>query len=125
MRKKIKIISDGKNAKLFINGKKVLCKDLKFQFVGNADCKPMIKFYAKWLKQDKERKFVLNCDKTEILTDELKLETMESQGFVCKNCKYAKKMDDENKLECIREKSVETIRIVVDENDSCRLFDGK
>lgn len=42
MKEKIKIISDGKTAQVFIDGKKVKCTDMELHFIGHVNEKPMI-----------------------------------------------------------------------------------
>ena len=42
MKEKIKIISDGKTAQVFIDGKKVKCTDMELHFSGHVGREPMI-----------------------------------------------------------------------------------
>ena len=42
MKEKIKIISDGNMAEVWIDGKKVLCTDIDLRFSGHVGCEPMI-----------------------------------------------------------------------------------
>ena len=48
MKEKIKIISDGETAQVFIEGEKVKCTDMELHFIGHADKKPMITIDARW-----------------------------------------------------------------------------
>lgn len=73
MNEKIKIISDGKTAQVFIDGKKVSCTDMELHFSGHVGRKPMITVDAQWHKEDKDGNLVLNNDKTEVLTEEIKI----------------------------------------------------
>ena len=52
MKEKIKIISDGETAQVFIEGEKVKCTDMELHFIGHADKKPMITIDARWNKMD-------------------------------------------------------------------------
>lgn len=73
MKEKIKIISDGEKAEVYIDGKKVRCTDMELHFIGHVDSKPMITVNAQWHKEDKDGNLVLNNDKTEVLTDGIKI----------------------------------------------------
>nr|DAQ01226.1 MAG TPA: hypothetical protein [Caudoviricetes sp.] len=73
MKEKIKIISDGKTAQVFIEGKKVSCTDMELHFSGHVGKKPMITVDAQWNKEDKDGNLVLNNDKTEVLTEGIKI----------------------------------------------------
>lgn len=73
MNEKIKIISDGKTAQVFIDGKKVSCTDMELHFSGHVGREPMITVDAQWHKEDKDGNLVLNNDKTEVLTEEIKI----------------------------------------------------
>lgn len=73
MNEKIKIISDGKTAKVFIDGKKVRCTDMELHFSGHSNQSPMIRVDARWHKTDKNGNTILNEDKTAILTDGIKI----------------------------------------------------
>lgn len=42
MKEKIKIISDGETAEVYIDGKKVRCTDMELHFIGHVDMEPMI-----------------------------------------------------------------------------------
>lgn len=50
MKEKIKIISDGEIAEIYIDGKKVMCTDMELHFIGHSDKKPMITVDARWRK---------------------------------------------------------------------------
>lgn len=73
MKEKIKIISDGEKAEVYIDGKKVRCTDMELHFIGHVDSKPMITVNAQWHKEDKDGNLVLNNDKTEVLTEGIKI----------------------------------------------------
>ena len=73
MEEKIKIISDGKTAQVYIDGKKVRCTDIELHFSGHTDRKPMITVDARWHKTDENGVIILNDDKTETLTEEIKI----------------------------------------------------
>ena len=42
MKEKIKIISDGERAEVYIDGKKVMCTDMELHFSGHVGREPMI-----------------------------------------------------------------------------------
>lgn len=73
MEEKIKIISDGKTAQIFIDGKKVKCTDMELHFIGHSSQSPMIKVNARWHKMDENGNTILNEDKTAILTEGIKI----------------------------------------------------
>lgn len=73
MNEKIKIISDGETAKVFIDGKKVNCTDMELHFIGHSNQSPMIKVDARWHKTDENGNAILDEDKTAILTDGIKI----------------------------------------------------
>ena len=73
MNEKIKIVSDGKTAQVFIDGKEVRCTDMELHFSGHIDRKPMITVDAQWHKEDEDGNLVLNNDKTEVLTEGIKI----------------------------------------------------
>ena len=73
MEEKIKIISDGKIAEVYIDGKKVKCTDMELHFIGHSNQNPMIKVSARWNKTDENGNTILNEDKTAILTDGIKI----------------------------------------------------
>lgn len=73
MEEKIKIISDGKIAEVYIDGKKVKCTDMELHFVGHSNQSPMIKVNARWNKTDENGKTILNEDETAILTEDIKI----------------------------------------------------
>ena len=73
MNEKIKIISDGKTAQIFIDGKKVRCTDMELHFIGHSNQRPMIKVDARWRKTDENGNAILNESKTAILTDGIKI----------------------------------------------------
>lgn len=73
MNEKIKIISDGETAQVYIDGKKVSCTDIELHFSGHAKKNPMITVDAQWHKTDENGVAILNDDKTEILTEGIKI----------------------------------------------------
>lgn len=73
MEEKIKIISDGKIAEVYVDGKKVKCTDMELHFVGHSNQSPMVKVNARWNKTDENGIAILNEDKTVILTDGIKI----------------------------------------------------
>ena len=70
---KIKIISDGETAQVYIDGKKVSCTDIELHFSGHAKKTPMITIDAQWYKTDENGNTILNEDKTAILTEGIKI----------------------------------------------------
>lgn len=72
-KEKIKIISDGETAKLFIDGKKVPGKDVELHFSGHVGKEPMIVIDANWIKTDENNAPMLNEKKTEVLTEGIKI----------------------------------------------------
>lgn len=72
-KEKIKIISDGKTAQVFIDGKKVRCTDMELHFIGHSDRRPMITVDAQWGKMDENGNTILNENKTAILTERIKI----------------------------------------------------
>lgn len=73
MDEKIKIISDGKIAEVYIDGKKVKCTDIELHFIGHVGKEPMIKVDVTWYKENENGAVMLNDGKTEILTEGLKI----------------------------------------------------
>ena len=73
MKEKIKIISDGDTAEIYIDGKKVRCTDMELRFSGHSNQSPMIKVNARWHKTDENGNVILNDDKTVILTEGIKI----------------------------------------------------
>lgn len=72
-KEKIKIISDGKTAQVFIGGKKVRCTDIELHFIGHAMENPMITIDVQWHKTDENGNMILNEDKTAILREGIKI----------------------------------------------------
>jgi hypothetical protein len=70
---KIMITSDGKFAQVYIDGKKVRCTDMELRFIGHVNEKPMITVDAQWNKTDENGNVILNEDKTEVLTEGIKI----------------------------------------------------
>lgn len=68
---KVKFISDGRGAMLYINGEKVRSTDVCI------DCHvtktPMVRISATWLKHSEDGIPMMNEDKTEIRREELKI----------------------------------------------------
>ena len=81
MNEKIKIISDGKTAQVFIDGKKVNCTDMELHFIAHAKQSPMIKVDARWHKTDENGNAILNEDKTAILTEGIKINCWGGRDF--------------------------------------------
>ena len=52
MKERVKIITDGEKAEVYIDGKKVRCTDMELHFIGHVDRKPMITVDAQWHKED-------------------------------------------------------------------------
>ena len=73
MEEKIKIISDGKIAEVYIDGKKVKCTDMELHFIGHSNQNPMIKVNARWNKTDENGNTILDEDKTAMLTESIKI----------------------------------------------------
>ena len=73
MKEKIKIISDGETAQVFIDEKKVLCTDMELHFSGHVGKEPMITVDATWIKKNENDIPMLNEDRTEILTEGIKI----------------------------------------------------
>ena len=73
MKEKIKIISDGETAQVFIDGKKVPCTDMELHFSGHVGRDPMITVDATWIKTNENDIPMLNEDRTEILTEGIKI----------------------------------------------------
>ena len=73
MKERVKIITDGEKAEVYIDGKKVSCTDMELHFSGHVGSQPMITVDAQWHKEDKDGNLVLNNDKTEVLTEEIKI----------------------------------------------------
>lgn len=73
MEEKIKIISDGKAAQVYIDGKKVGCTDMELHFSGHVGREPMIAIEARWHEIDENGATILNKDKTGILTGGIKI----------------------------------------------------
>lgn len=73
MKEKIKIISDGETAEVYIDGKKVRCTDMELHFIGHVDMEPMIIVDAQYHKTDENGNAILNEDKTAILTEGIKI----------------------------------------------------
>lgn len=73
MKEKIKIISDGNTAEIWIDGKKVCCTDIDLRFRGHVGCKPMIVAEATWKKADENGKLMLSEDGTSIFTEGIKI----------------------------------------------------
>lgn len=73
MKERVKIITDGETAEVYIDGKKVRCTDIELHFIGHSNQRPMIKVNARWHKMDENGNAILNEDKTAILTEGIKI----------------------------------------------------
>lgn len=73
MKERVKIITDGEKAEVYIDGKKVKCTDMELHFSGHSNQSPMIKVNAQWHKTDENGNVILNEDKTEVLTEGIKI----------------------------------------------------
>ena len=73
MEEKIKIISDGERAKVYIDGEKVLCTDMELHFSGHVGREPMITVDATWIKENENGIPMLNENGTEVLTEGIKI----------------------------------------------------
>lgn len=73
MKERVKIITDGEKAEVYIDGKKVRCTDMELHFIGHVNEKPMITVDAQWHKNDENGNVILNEDKTEVLTEGIKI----------------------------------------------------
>lgn len=73
MKERVKIITDGEKAEVYIDGKKVRCTDMELHFIGHSNQSPMIKVNARWHKMDENGNVILNEDKTEVLTEGIKI----------------------------------------------------
>ena len=77
MKERVKIITDGEKAEVYIDGKKVRCTDMELHFIGHVNEKPMITVDAQWRKTDENGNVILNEDKTEVLTEGIKINCQE------------------------------------------------
>lgn len=73
MKEKIKIITDGVIAQLYVDGKKVFGKDLELHFSAHVGLDPMIMVNAVWTKEDENGKPMLNKDRTDIMTEGIRI----------------------------------------------------
>lgn len=73
MKERVKIITDGEKAEVYIDGKKVRCTDMELHFIGHSNQSPMIKVNARWHKTDENGKTILNENKNAILTEGIKI----------------------------------------------------
>ena len=73
MKERVKIVTDGEKVEVYIDGKKVKCTDMELHFTGHVDSKPMITVDAQWHKEDENGNVILNDDKTEVLTEGIKI----------------------------------------------------
>ena len=73
MEEKVKIITDGETAEVYIDGKKVRCTDIELHFIGHSNQRPMIKVNARWVKLDENGDYKLDSDKTGILKEGIKI----------------------------------------------------
>lgn len=73
MKEKIKIITDGETAQIYVDGKKVHGKDIELHFSAHVSKRPMITVNAIWNKTDENGNLVLNEDKTGIMTEGIRI----------------------------------------------------
>lgn len=73
MKEKIKIISDGELAEVYIDGGKVKCTDMELHFVGHSNRKPMITIDVRWGKLDENGMPLLDEDRKGLLTEGIKI----------------------------------------------------
>ena len=73
MKERVKIITDGEKAEVYIDGKKVKCTDMELHFIGHVNKNPMIKVDVRWNKTDENGNIILNEDKTARLTEGIKI----------------------------------------------------
>ena len=73
MKERVKITTDGEKAEVYIDGKKVQCTDMELHFIGHVNEEPMITVDAQWHKTDENGNVILNEDKTEVLTEGIKI----------------------------------------------------
>lgn len=73
MKERVKIITDGEKTEVYIDDKKVRCTDMELHFIGHSNQSPMIKVNARWHKMDENGNVILNEDKTEVLTEGIKI----------------------------------------------------
>lgn len=73
MKEKIKIISDGELAEVYIDGEKARCTDMELHFVGHSNRKPMITIDARWAKLDENGMPLLDEDRKGLLTEGIKI----------------------------------------------------
>lgn len=73
MKEKIKIISDGELAEVYIDGKKVRCTDMELHFIGHSNRKPMITVAAQWAKMDENGMPLTDEDRKGLLTEGIKI----------------------------------------------------
>lgn len=71
MKERVKIVTDGEKAEVYIDGEKVPCTD--FDFSADVYGVPRIKFRATVQKIDSEGKCILNDEMTKVLTEEFKI----------------------------------------------------
>ena len=73
MKERVTIITDGEKAEVYIDGKNVRCTDTELHFSGHVGREPMITVDAQWYKEDENGNVILNEDKTEVLTEGIKI----------------------------------------------------
>ena len=73
MKEKIKIISDGELAEVYIDGEKVRCTDMELHFIGQSNRKPMITIDARWAKLDENGMPLSDEDRKDLLTEGIKI----------------------------------------------------
>lgn len=73
MKEKIKIVSDGELAEVYIDGKKVRCTDMELHFIGHSNRRPMITVDAQWVKMDENGMLLTDEDRKGLLTEGIKI----------------------------------------------------
>lgn len=73
MKEKIKIISDGEFAEVYIDGKKVKCTDMELHFSGHSNKEPMITVDVRWRKLDEKGMPLLDESRKGLLTEGIKI----------------------------------------------------
>ena len=73
MKERIKIISDGRSAEVYVDGRRVPCTDMELHFSGHAGREPMITVDATWIKENENGIPMLNENRTDVFTEGIKI----------------------------------------------------